>query len=199
MKKLLVVLGLLVLVPGLALAQGTYYVDYFANNGGFDEGAYDQRVFIINAGTLGSPLTSPVGDICVNAYLFTADQEMIECCSFRMTPNELFQGSILGGTANPVTSVVPTSGVLKLVFVPPPAGGCNPTVSTTTPDASLVTVSATHLQVTGGFVFASETQLSPSPLSAAEEGFLQTACAFTLYLGSGRGNCDGTVASFSGN
>ena len=188
MKKLLVVLGLLVLLPVLAFAQGTYYVEYFANNAGLVTGALDQGARIINVGTLGTPLTRPVGDICINFYVFNADQEMIECCSIRITPNELFVSSVLRGTANPVTSVVPSSGVIKTVLVPA-TGSCDPTVIATTPDASLAAVSATHLQVTGGFTFVTETPELPSPLSAAEEGFLQTACSFTLYLGSGRGNC----------
>jgi hypothetical protein len=187
MKTLLLVLGLLVLVPSLALAQatGTYYVDYFANN----TGAPGTLQNIINVGTLGTPLTSPVGDICVNAYFFTADQEMIECCAVRITPNELFQGNTPGGTINPLTAVIPTSGVVKLVAVPPPSGGCDPRVSTTTPDARLVTIASTHLNWEPYGLFVTETQLQPSPLSAAEEGFLQTACSFVLYLGSGRGNC----------
>ena len=72
MKKLLVVLGLLVLVSSMSLAQvtsATYYVDYYANNGG-PAGVYDQIIRIINVGTLGTPLTSPVGGICANIYVF---------------------------------------------------------------------------------------------------------------------------------
>ncbi|HET7185434.1 MAG TPA: hypothetical protein VFI82_12165 [Terriglobales bacterium] len=193
MKKLLVVLGLLLLVPCMALAQGTYYVDYYANNDGPEPNEPDQIIRIINVGTLGTPLTSPTGDICANIYVFDADQEMIACCTLRLTPNEL--GSAYVGadlTSHPLTSVVPESGVVKVVLVPPPAGGCNPTVSTTTPDASLGVVFGTHLQFPEGGdennqlapYFVTETQKAPSTLSAAEEGFLQTACSFTLYLGS---------------
>ena len=201
MKKLLLILGVLVLVPALAMAQGTYYVDYFANNAGPVPGSFDQIIRIINVGTLGTPLTSPVGDICANIYVFTADQEMIACCSERLTPNELdsaYVGRQL--TFNPVTSVVPSSGVVKIVLVPPPAGGCNPTVSTTTPDAGLGVVFGTHLQrpvpdsTTSG-LYVTETQKTPSTLSAAEEGFLQQACSFALYLGSGKGTCTSTVSS----
>jgi hypothetical protein len=36
----------------------------------------------------------------------------------------------------------------------------------------------------GAPFFVTETQDPPSTLSAAEENFLQTACSFTLYLGS---------------
>jgi hypothetical protein len=54
-------------------------------------------------------------------------------------------------------------------------------------------VFTTHLQVTGGATFVTETQQIPSPLSAEEGSFLQTACAFTIYLGSGKGTCTGSV------
>jgi hypothetical protein len=190
MKIPLVLLGLLALMPGAALAQGTYYVDYFANNSGPVPGSPDQIISWINVGTLGTPLTSPVGDICVSGYTFNADQEMISCCAGRLTPNETQSASVgFQLTANPVTSVVPTSGVVKIILAPPPPGGCDPTVSTTTPDATSGVLTATHLQAGPSGLFVTETQLLPSPLSKAEEGFLQTACAFTLFLGSGKGTC----------
>ena len=61
-------LGLLLLAPGLASAQTFfgYYVGYYANNAGPVPGAPDQVVRIINTGTLGTPLTRSVGDICDN-------------------------------------------------------------------------------------------------------------------------------------
>jgi hypothetical protein len=191
MKKLLVVLGLLVLVPAMALAQGTYYVDYYANNDGPEPGEPDQIIRIINVGTLGTPLTSPVGDICANVYVFDANQEMIACCAARITPNELASAYVASQlTAFPLTAVVPESGVVKVVLVPPPGANCNPTLSTTTPDASLGVVWGTHLQFPLGEpaenspFFVTETQKAPSTLSSAEESFLQSACSFTLYLGS---------------
>ena len=195
MKKLLLLLGLLMLVPSLAFAQatsiiGTYYVDYFANNPGPVPGAPDQIIGAINVGTLGTPLTSPTGDICTNIYVFDNNQEMIACCSGHLTPNGEGAASVGSQvTNNPLTSVVPPSGVIKITLTPRPPGHCNPTVSTTAPDATLGVVFATHLQVTGGRTFVTETQVLPSPLSAAEEQFLQTACSFTLYLGSGKGTC----------
>jgi hypothetical protein len=206
MKKLLAVLGVLVLMSCMAMAQGTYYVTYYANNDGPEAGEPDVAIRVINVGTLGSPLTTPVGDICANIYVFDADQEMTACCTMRLTPDEV--GSAQVGrqlTSHPLTSVINESGVIKIVLVPPPVGGCNPTVSTTTPDAGLGTVYAAHLQFpltpTGTDdsdfdpFFVTETQVQPSTLSAVEENFLQTACSFTLYLGSKfSGFCNTTVS-----
>ena len=196
MKKLLVCLGLLLLVPGLALAQADpfgYYVGYYANNPGPASGAADQVVRIINTGTLGTPLTSPVGDICANIYVFDNNQEMIACCAEQITPNELDSAAVgTQLTANPLTSVVPTAGVFKIITTAPvPAGGCNPTaLSGELADAS---VFSTHLQVSGGRTFVTETFNIGSPLSVAEANFLQQACSFTLYLGSGKGTCSSSV------
>ena len=84
---------------------------------------------IINTGTLGTPLTSPVGDICANIYVFDNNQEMIACCAEQITPNELDSAAVgTQLTANPLTSVVPAAGVFKIITTAPvPAGGCNPT------------------------------------------------------------------------
>jgi hypothetical protein len=194
MKKLLVVLGLLVLVPSLALAQGTYYVDYFANNPGPVPGSPDQVIRIINVGTLGTPLTSPTGDICANIFVFNNEQEMIACCTERITPNELDSASVgTQLTFNPLTSVVPPAGVIKITLTAPPAGGCNPTDSTQTPNAALGVVFGTHLQAEPSGTFVTETEKVASTLSAGEESFLQTACSFTLFLGSGKGTCTSSV------
>jgi hypothetical protein len=196
MKKLLVCLGLLLLVPGLALAQADpfgYYVGYFANNPGPAAGAADQVVRIINTGTLGTPLTSPAfGDICADIYVFDNNQEMIACCAERITPDELDSAAVGAQlTANPLTSVVPAAGVFKILTTVVPAGGCNPTaVALPLADAS---VFSTHLQVTGGRTFVTETFDIGSPLSVAEFTFLQQACSFTLYLGSGKGTCSSSV------
>jgi len=213
MKKLLVVVGLLVLVPSLASAQGTYYVDYYANNAGA-AAVYDQIVRIINVGTAGNPLTVPVGDICANIYVFDPDQEMQSCCAELLTPNELdsaFVGVQLTGI-NPgfcipgapacaglpatLTGVAPSSGVIKIVLTPDPTGAaCDPRNALTGADATEGVVFGTHLQTTGGFVFVTETEKLSSTLSASEATFLPQTCSFVVYLGSGRGQCYSTVSS----
>jgi hypothetical protein len=128
MKKLLVGLGLLVLVPGSALGQiinggvVSYFVTYFANNSGPSTTGPDQSIRIINVGRAGTPLTVPVGDLCANIYVFDNNQEMVACCSEEVTPNELDSASVGNQlTNNPLTSVVPASGVIKVIttLVPP--------------------------------------------------------------------------------
>ena len=197
MKKFLAILGILALVPCMALAQGSYYVDYYSNNiqleaPGVDSllVGLDQSIRIINVGTLGTPLTSPSGDICANVYVFDANQEMLACCAARLTPNELASAEVGRQlTSNTVTTVVPRSGVIKIVLAQPPGSSCTPTTIGATPDAGLGAAFGTHLQREGNSLFVTETQKRPSTLSAQEQGFLQLACSFALYIGSGQGTC----------
>jgi hypothetical protein len=128
--------------------------------------------------------------------VFDNAQEMIACCAERITPNELdsaWVGSQL--TYNPVTSVVPKSGVIKIATTPA-GGSCSPTNPLDTASASLAVVFATHLQVTNGYTWVTETQKSSSPLSASEASFLPLACSFAQYLGSGKGTCKSSVPGY---
>ena len=187
MKRLSLILGVLALLPSLALAQGTYFVDYYSNN---NSATYDQAIRIINVGTLGTPLTSPVGDICANVYVFDANQEMLACCAARLTPNELATAFVHSQlTNNTVTTVIPPSGVVKVVLAQPPGSSCTPTTIGATPDAGLGVVFGTHLQREGNNLWVTETQKPASTLSSQEQGFLQLACSFVRYIGSGQGTC----------
>jgi hypothetical protein len=188
MRKLLVVLGVLVLMSSAAFAQGTYFVDYYSNNPG-PAGPADQWIRIINVGVNGTPLTTPVGDICASIYVFDNAQEMAACCSCRITPDE-YASARVGTqlTNNTVTGVIPAFGVIK-VATTPAGGSCNPTAPLTGADTTLAQVFGTHLQVTGGATFVTETEKLSSPLSSAEAGFLPMACSFARYLGSGFGTC----------
>ena len=195
MKKLLVVIGALVLMSSAAFAQGTYFVDYFANNfsgvGAPDlaSRSFDQIIRVVNVGLNGTPLTSPVGDICANYYVFDNVQEMAACCSCRITPDE-YRAAKVGAdlTSNPLTPVIPFNGVVKIVTTPY-TGSCNAAASLAGANADLARVWGTHLQVTGGAAYVTETEKLPSTLSAAEASFLPTACSFVQYLGTGFGQC----------
>jgi hypothetical protein len=197
MRKLLVVLGVLVLMSSAAFAQGSYFVDYYSNNGVGPVGVapVDQVLRIVNVGVNGTPLTSPVGDICANVYAFDNTQEMVTCCACRITPNEFAQAYVLAQLVNiriTVTPVQPVFGVIK-VATTPATGSCDPTAALTGADASLARVFGTHKQVTGGATFVTEAEKRSSPLSSAEAGFLPLACSFARYLGSGFGVCSCTV------
>jgi len=209
-----VVLGLLLLVSAVpALAQGSYYVDYYSNN--INPLAADQVIRAINVGVLGTPLTSigqlpgttpGQGDICQNVYVFDSNQEMIACCACRFTPNELSSASVGAQLTNhALTGTAPVSGVVKLAFTTPTASngptGCRAETAVLTGGAANATWAAvfgTHLQAeppaSPTALFVTETSKLPQVLSDAEALFLPNACSMLRYLGSGLpGSCSCTA------
>ena len=195
MKKVLI-LAVVMFIAALPLiaqndgVQHTYLADYFSNNPG-PGGAADQQVRLVNFGAYGTPLTSPIGDICENIYVFDANQEMVACCSCRVTPNGLLTLSVANGlTNNPVTSVVPVNGDIKIVPTNT-ATKCDPTGWNGGLSDSTVGF-GTHLQTSGGTAsgtFLTETQIPVVALSGQEQQFLPQACTFARYLGSNKGVC----------
>ena len=194
MKKLLALAAILVMaaIPSIAQQNSVYLVDYFSNNPG-PGGAADQIVRLVNFGLNGTPLTSPVGDVCANVYVFDANQEMVACCSCRITPNGLLTLSVANGlTNNPVTSVVPVNGDIKVLSTAANgATACTPLTDNNGLLPSTVGF-GTHLQTSGGTApgtFITETELANATLSAGELQFLFQGCQFARYLGSGKGTC----------
>ena len=197
----LMVLALIIAIPSFG-QTGPYLVDYFSNNPGPTKylteipvaTVADQQIRLVNYGAAGTPMTSPDGDVCANIYVFDANQEMISCCSCRITPNGLLTLSVgLNLASNPVTSVVPVSGDVKIVSTAAVGNTrCTPLTYNGGILDSLVGF-GTHLQTSGGTIlgtYLSETNIPFAALSAAEQGFLPQACQFARYLGSGKGVCD---------
>ena len=143
-------------------------------------------------GQYGTPLTSPVGDICANIYVFDANQEMVACCSCRVTPNGLLSLSVANGlTNNPVTSVVPVNGEVKIISTLAGAK-CTPLTYNGGIAPSIVGW-ASHIETSGGtaagtFISVSELLGWPA-VPDAEGAFLPQACQFAQYLGSNKGVC----------
>ena len=169
-------------------ASDVYQVNYFANRN--NTAGFDQIVNITNPGVQGSPLSSNEGALCANIYVFEADQQLSECCAFPITADGLLTLSVNNDlTGNPLTSVSPSSGVIKLVSSAS-TGTCDPTainVDNIVPDLEAW---GTHLvQTTPGTLFTTETAFTSAPLSATEEAFLPYTCRFVQYLGSGKGVC----------
>ncbi len=203
MKKLLVLVALIAMAAIPSFAQypvySPYLIDFFANNPG-PGGAADQNVRLVNVGEFGTPLSSPVGDICANVYVFDANQEMVACCSCRVTPNGLLSISVGNSlTNNPVTSVVPVAGAVKIIStLAQGTRTCTPLTYNGGIRPSLVGW-ASHIETSGGT--AAGTFISVSDLlgwaevpaatgdNASEVDFLPQACQFARYLGSGKGTC----------
>ncbi|HXO32820.1 MAG TPA: hypothetical protein VN901_10750 [Candidatus Acidoferrales bacterium] len=176
---LVVALLVLGVGSGIAMAQDVFKVNYFSNNAA---PAPDATVRIDNPG-----LT--YGNLCAMIYVFDADQQLTECCGCVETHNGLRTLSVRRDlTSNPLTGVVSSNGVIKVVSAAVNNSPCDPTTNVK-PTANL-RVWVTHIQNPVGTAFPiTETESSNSALGATELANLQAQCAFINILGSGHGTC----------
>ena len=176
---LVVALLVLGIGSGIAMAQDVYKLNYFSNN---VAGAPDGTVRIDNPG-----LT--YGNLCAMIYVFDADQQLTECCGCVETHNGLRTLSVKRDlTSNPLTGVLSTNGVIKVVSAAVNNSPCDPT-SNVSPKANL-RVWNTNIQNPVGAAYPiTETESSDSTLGATELANLQAQCAFVNILGSGHGIC----------
>lgn len=194
---ILVALVLAIAASAQITADSPFQVRYAANlNIG------DSFINISNTGINGAPLLGPgyggsVGNICVNVYAFSPDEQLISCCSCLVTPNGLASlGVSRDLTAKTLTGVVPTSVVVKLLASL--AGGdgtgtsCTNTAAavTTSPLAAGMVAWGTTLHAAPGGAFATtETAFTPATLSAGELASIGGRCASIIGNGSGFGIC----------
>jgi hypothetical protein len=158
-----------------ATADTPFQVRYAANLA-----AGDSVVNITNTGTSG-------GNICVNVYTFSPDEQLISCCSCVVTPNGLVSLSARNDlVSNTLTPAVPGSIVVKLLATT--GGACNaaaPGALTTGMAAWGTTI---HAAVGGGYA-TTETAFTPATPGAAEVARISALCGFIQSNGSGYGLC----------
>ena len=190
---LLAFVALLLLVApalGQVVATDAYQVNFFSSIPcAVPQPTVLPVVALINTGQAGTPIDANHGTICASIYVFDTNQEMQECCSCPVTANALFSQSVCDLANRPLTGQpFIVAGVIKLVADQVPASGvCNPT--------------SIAAPVNGGFrawrsnleapliLPRDDSPFQAAPLTAQEQQFLGQACAFVLYLGSGRGRC----------
>jgi len=150
----------------------TLKVDYFANAN--TAGAPDGTLRLTNPGTSG-------GDLYAAIYVFSPDQEMSECCPCFLSRDGALAASVNTDlTSNPLTGVVLTTGLIKIVST------TANTATRLTPTAAIRSW-ATHIQNSNFSV--TETASQDATLSATEQTRLQNEC-FAIHLdGSGHGIC----------
>jgi hypothetical protein len=175
MKKLgiaLLTILAMSMMLGTALAQNVgdnsvYFVTYFSNN---VAAAPDETVRIINDGDSG-------GNLWAAFYVFNSGQELTECCACVVSADGILSESVKTQlTANPITSVVPKVGVLKIIS----SGSDDPT--NVTPAAGL-RGTATHVQAASKTAYAiTETKLADSNLTSTEQSTLQNLCYYDGQL-----------------
>ncbi len=187
MKKALLITATILLVSIVAVAQAApiYQLNYYSNRN--NAAGADQTLRVINPGVTGTPMSADEGRICADVYVFDSTQEMVECCSCKITANGLREFSVLNDlTQNPLTGFpAPNSGVIKIVS--DLNTNCNETAPVPT-SGLLAWQSHVQQPVTGTFV-TTEDEYQAAPLTAEEQAFLGQACGFVQYLGSGKGVC----------
>jgi hypothetical protein len=159
-------------------------------------------VNVSNNGSNGAPLLGPgfggaVGNMCINAYAFSPDEQLIACCSCLVTPNGLANlGVTRDLTQKTLTGVIPTSIAIKLVGTLAGTGGsgtsCTNSAATVTPvqlaGSAVAWGTTIHPNLTGGFR-VTEKPFGVGTLSAGELASITGRCASILANGSGFGVC----------
>lgn len=162
----------------------------------------DSVIELTNTGANGASLFGPgvgaVGNICVNVYAFSPDEQLISCCSCLVTPDGLVSLSVVNDlTSNTLTGVRPTSVVVKLISTIAGAGGSgtncsNSAAAVSTPilAAGLAAFGTTiHANVPAAKYDTTVTPFTPSTLSDGEIASVANRCTNIIGNGSGFGIC----------
>jgi hypothetical protein len=174
----------------------------------------ESYIDITNTGANGAPLLGPgfggaVGNICVNVYTFSPDEQLISCCSCLVTPNGLVNlGVNRDLTSRTLTGVIPTSAVIKLYSTLAGTGGTG--TSCTNSAATVATATAANGLAAWGTTIhnsppgvaaynVTETAFTPATLSAGELASIGGRCAAIIGNGSGFGICFSCRAGALGN
>ncbi len=196
-NRFIVISAAMVLSSVAAFAQGDgpFQVRYASNLA-----VGDSVINFTNTGA-SSTVAFPTqnGNICVNTYTFSPDEQLISCCSCFLTPNGLASLSVRNDLiSNTLTPGVPTSVVVKLVASSGPPTACNAATAGTGRDVLLSGLAAwgttIHaLPVTPGSPATTygvtETPFTNATLSQAELTRITTLCGFIQTNGSTFGIC----------
>jgi len=183
----------LALFVGVANAQDnnsdTLKVDYFAN--AHTTGAPDATERILNPGTS----TVGAGNLCADIYVFDANEELSECCSCIITPDGLLTLSVNNDlTGDPLTGVVLSTGVIKVVSALTTWAGGAPTCPIPVKPAPAATLRAWVTHIQNGSFALTESGSPDAGLSPAELGRLGSQCNSIRKVGSGKGICANSAA-----
>jgi len=132
------------------------------------------------------------GDLCVNAYVFAPDEQLVSCCSCKVTRNALGKAFVSRDlTANTLTPAKENSVVIKLLSTAATAATCDPANPGVAAPGLAAWATTFHQQnATTGQLFASETPFTNASLSIAERNVMTGLCGFIKSNGSGYGICN---------
>jgi hypothetical protein len=176
----------------------------------------ESYVNVTNSGANGAPLLGPgfggaAGNICVNVYTFSPDEQEISCCSCLVTPNALWNFGVARDlTSHTLTQVVPNSVVVKLLATLAGPTGTATGATACSNSAALAGTAAFPIPTNGMLAWGTtthnapagvpgytvtETAFSPATLSAGAPGTntelasIVGRCAAIIGNGTGHGQC----------
>jgi hypothetical protein len=180
MKKLgfltlLMAIAVMLGVTALAQDYSRYFTTYYSNAN--TANAPDATVRIINDGSA-ALITGPQGptvqgaDLYANIYVFDDSEELTECCSCLVTPDGLLSESVNKNlTANPITGIKPTRGVIKIITSDVGGGSFGEPTNG-------LRGWATHVQKLASGFAVTEALLADSNLAPSEEALLYQLCYY---------------------
>lgn len=148
----------------------------------------------------GPGLGTASGNLCVNVYAFSPDEQLVSCCSCLITPNGLASLSVNSDlVSNTLTGVRPNSLVIKLVST-----AAGPAFTGTNCTNSAALAGTAQFPLAGGTlawgttIHTSPTILAvpPPPLGLTETPFLPATLS-PQELASIRGRCTAIVGNGS--
>ncbi len=157
----------------------------------------DSVIDLTNTGA-SSTVAAPTqnGNLCVNAYAFSPDEQLVSCCSCLVTPDALLSLSVNNDLlSNTLTPGVPTSVVVKLIATNggSSATSCNAATVGTGTNSLATGLSAwgttIHTLATPGTYGTAETPFVAATLSTAELARIASLCGLIESNGSGYGVC----------
>ena len=168
-------------------------------------------VDIVNTGASATAASGFItgGNICVQVYAFDNSEELLACCTCRITPNGLASIEVddtpNGLFGNTETGAAPSSGVIKLVATADSAAcgtsAAAETAGTLVPGMAAWATTLHQLVIPPGLPSTSttyqqtETPFSITGLSAGEYAHLTTFCSFDVVNGTKQGVCPGCSAT----
>ena len=166
--------------PPPAPLADVYQANYFL---GVYGGPADATITIMDTGANGS------ANLCADIYVLNPSEELEECCSCVLTPDEILSGSVFSNLlSNGLTSIDLTNGVIKIIS----DSKCNAAKPTATPEmvAWLTRLDFSTFPPSGpNSVGVTTTQFASAGLSAGELASLGTRCGDITLIGSGHGVC----------
>ena len=198
--KLLSMAALTISAVAFAQSDTSFQIRYATNT---TTNGVDSVINITNTGANGASLYGPgfggIGNICVNVYAFSPDEQLVSCCACLITPNGLVSLSVKNDlVSNTLTGVIPSSVVIKLLNTTSGDGSG----STCTQSAAIAGTAAfpirpgmlawgttVHAGPVAGTFSLTETAFSPATLSAQELASITNRCTNIIGNGSGFGIC----------